>query len=209
MIRNSGNSISSCSASAINSEGKNMVLTAAHCNYNSATGWNIGYDRSWIFVPGYQNGNAPYGQWEAKLLITTNEWFNNGDYNNDVGLALVHPLNGRSLVNAVGALGVTWGQPELGQFTVQGYPAESPFNGSGQYFCTGSSSHWGTNQISMPCNMTRGVSGSPWLRGYDTSSGYANGVASTIDRIVNPTIITSPYFSSQNIGKIYNEHRYG
>ena len=199
----------SCSGSVINSEGKNMVLTAGHCNYNHTSGWYIGANWNWTFVPGYDHGRSPYGQWHAHTLVTTNDWYNSRDFNDDVGLALVNPRYGVSLVSAMGALGVTWGRPAIGQFTVQGYPAEGKYDGQWQHYCTGTSRHHSTNQIELSCDMTRGVSGSPWLIGYNTSSGYANGVASNIDRVVNPTVLRSPYFSSSNIGTIYNEYRYG
>jgi hypothetical protein len=42
----------------------------------------------------------------------------------------------------------------------------------------------------IPCDTTRGSSGGPWLHNW----GYLNGVNSRIDRIVNPTIMLSPYF---------------
>ena len=57
--------------------------------------------------------------------------------------------------------------------------------------------------IKIPCDMTRGSSGGPWLYGFDGNWGSINGVVSRIDRIVGPTISLSPYFDNTAID-LYN-----
>lgn len=209
IVRTPSGSTFSCSGSAVNSDGKNMVLTAGHCVYgrDANQGWYNQNGYRWFFIPGYSNGNKPVGQWEANSLATKDAWINNGSYDYDVAVARVNPLNGRSLVSTVGGLGLQWDYPKDRDVTAQGYPAENPFNGQGQFYCTARSKGVGSNQIQIPCNMTRGSSGGPWLAGYSVSDGYANGVVSTVDRIVSPTVSNSPYFSSGSIGSLFQAFR--
>ena len=52
-----------CSASTVNSNGKDAVITAGHCVYGSLGGevGGEGWHTNWIFVPDCSNGYAPYG----------------------------------------------------------------------------------------------------------------------------------------------------
>src|SRR5439155_15822696 len=56
----------SCSGDAVTSGNKSVVITAGHCVKYQGT-WHT----NWVFVPGYNNGNAPYGEWPAKATLTT------------------------------------------------------------------------------------------------------------------------------------------
>lgn len=204
----SGGVVFTCSGSAINNAGKNMVLTAGHCVYGGGN-FYIGANYNWFFVPGYQNGNAPYGQWQAKTIATNNAWINKSNFNFDVGIALMFPLNNTQLVTRVGGLGLQWGLPAIGDRTAIGYPAEGRFNGENQYFCFGKTRAYDTGQVEMSCDMTRGSSGGPWIIGLNVSDGIANGAVSNIDRIVNPTVSRSAYFSSTSIGTLWNNYQGG
>jgi V8-like Glu-specific endopeptidase len=59
-----------CSASVIN---RRVLVTAGHCVYNAASNARYFYSR-FLFVPSYDNGNAPYGRWGWSYAITTNIW---------------------------------------------------------------------------------------------------------------------------------------
>ena len=52
-----------------------------------------------------------------------------------------------------------------------------------------------------------GSSGGGWLYGYNGNWGWLNGVNSRIDRILNPTIMLSPYFDN-DAWDLYNFTRY-
>nr|BFE87519.1 hypothetical protein GCM10020093_101200 [Planobispora longispora] len=56
----------SCSANAVTSENKSTVITAGHCVKMGGS-----FHGNWVFVPGYDNGNRPYGTWVATTLYTT------------------------------------------------------------------------------------------------------------------------------------------
>jgi V8-like Glu-specific endopeptidase len=169
----------SCSGSAVNSEGKNLVFTAGHCvvEGGKAKWYNA---QPWIFVPRYNNGNAPYGQWTARQLWSLNGWINDGNRTYDIGAAVMNTnASGQRLVNVVGGQGIEWNYP-LVQYHFQfGYPARSPFNGSTLKYCTGTTYNDGGHQ-GINCNMTEGASGGPWLDDFDGTFGRVNSVNSWV-----------------------------
>lgn len=166
----------SCSGSAVNSNSKRLVWTAGHCVHGGGAGRN--WFTNWVFVPRYNNGNAPYGVWASCQLWSWTLWTNNGDRRYDFG-ASVTCLNGagQRIVNVVGGQGIEWNWP-LVQFHYQfGYPAGAPFNGQTLQYCTGTSFNDGGNQ-GINCNMTGGASGGPWLDDFDQTFGWLNSVNS-------------------------------
>ena len=92
----------------------------------------------WTFVPGYDNGNAPYGQWTAKTTLTTPQWEASEDINYDVGMAVVNPLDGQRLTDVVGAQGIAFNQPKNQNMYTFGYPAAAPYDGTKLIYCSGS-----------------------------------------------------------------------
>lgn len=52
-----------CSGTLVNSDNKSVVWTAAHCVYGDGA-----YFTNMVFIPGYEEGRQPYGQWEAASL---------------------------------------------------------------------------------------------------------------------------------------------
>lgn len=56
---------------------KRLILTAGHCVHSGSDGVD-GFFEDFVFVPAYQEGNAPYGVWEAAVVWTTNSWATGG-----------------------------------------------------------------------------------------------------------------------------------
>jgi V8-like Glu-specific endopeptidase len=174
----------SCSASALNSGSKELVLTAGHCVHGGQGGqWMT----NWVFVPEYDYGYQPYGQFSAKYLTTFNAWISSSDHTRDVGMVTVWPNNNRALVNTVGGNGLAWNFSYDQAITILGYPAAAPYDGGWQQYCQGTTDRVGwwpflQNRIEMQCGFTGGSSGSPWLMQYNNSTGlgYANGAMSTL-----------------------------
>ncbi|WP_317228862.1 hypothetical protein [Clavibacter sp. MX14-G9D] len=54
-----------CSANAIASPNGMTVATAAHC-----TEGDDGPATTMLFVPGYEDGRSPYGEWPVSSFIT-------------------------------------------------------------------------------------------------------------------------------------------
>lgn len=191
-----------CSGSAVNSASKNVVFTAGHCVGRFNVWFNA---HPWIFVPGYNNGNSPFGQWTARQLFTRAAWLTGDNRAEDIGAAVMNTnASGQHLVNVVGGQGFEWNFP-LGQYQFQfGYPQMTPFNGLILKYCTGNSfNDGGFNGIN--CNLTEGASGGPWLDDFDGTFGRLNGVNSWV--FLNSANVrfkwNSPYFGD-DAGDIYN-----
>lgn len=197
-----------CSGSAVNSANKNMVFTAGHCVHG---GPGQSWASNWQFVPYYDHGSRPYGTWWAETLVAFNGWINDGNFGYDVGIVITSPNSSGELVNAVGGLGIQWNYAKDRAMTAMGYPAAGSFDGQWQYYCSATTSQRSifiTDQIKMPCNMTGGSSGGPWIFGKDDNvyySGYVNGVNSNINDRTNPTEMRSPYFATW-VGNAFNTY---
>ncbi|GGO87125.1 trypsin-like serine peptidase [Wenjunlia tyrosinilytica] len=192
-----------CSASAINSSSKLLVLTAGHCVHG---GKGKKWMQKWIFVPKYYKGKEPYGRFSAKRLNTFSAWSTKTDFRYDVGFVTVYKQNGKTLVSRVGGNGISFNYPHKVSVRVYGYPAASPFDGRTQWLCKGTTQQENSaGRLKLPnCNLNGGSSGGPWFRKFSTTSmlGYANGVQSTLDydKVGNE----SPYFG-EAVRKLYNQ----
>lgn len=57
----------SCTASVVRSKSRNLIVTAAHCMQK-------GNDAGYTFVPGYHDGQAPYGTWKTTAAFGSPKW---------------------------------------------------------------------------------------------------------------------------------------
>jgi V8-like Glu-specific endopeptidase len=165
-----------CSGNAISAANENTVVTAGHC-LNEGPG---AFASRFTFVPAYNNGAAPYGQWEATELYAPTQWASGGDINYDTGFAIVASPTGTSLSDTVGASGASFNNSRGLTYSAYGYPAAAPFNGATLQSCygvAGNDPYGQTQSQGIPCNMTGGSSGGPWFIGSGTS-GYQNSVNS-------------------------------
>jgi len=157
-----------CSGTAVRSRAHNVVLTAGHCLYDELTGE---FATNWMFVPGYRDGQRPFGEWPAARLATTKQYRHGGDLRFDVGIAVVRrDGNGRGIEDRVGARRIAFDPPRDRFYRAFGYPARSPFNGQRLYRCD--SDYQGEDLEFRPprpsridCEMTGGASGGGWLAG--------------------------------------------
>jgi hypothetical protein len=185
-----------CSGAATSSGNRSVVTTAGHCVKDGAGSWAT----NWAFVPAYNNGARPYGTWTARNLVTTNAWATQTDINYDGGFAVMNALNGRYLTDVVGGQGIAFNQPRGLYYNAYGYPAAAPFNGQTLQSCAGYAQndiYGGTQSQRIPCNMTGGSSGGPWL-----TSGLINSVNSFGYNGVRNQMF-GPYFGSA-IQSAYN-----
>ncbi|MGH3474698.1 MAG: trypsin-like serine peptidase, partial [Aeromicrobium sp.] len=159
-----------CSGSSTVAANSSLVQTAGHC-LNEGPG---AFATNFTFVPGYDDGAAPYGQFVAAELHTSTQWANQGDLNYDIGYAVVGTSGGSTLTGAVGAQGVGFNLARNANMYAFGYPAASPYDGTDIAWCHGSvaADTWGGSSTQgMVCNMTGGSSGGPWFINYNESSG--------------------------------------
>lgn len=203
-----------CSGTIVYTEGRDSVWTAGHCVHGGSGGTWHG---NWTFVPAYDDDLAnprPYGTWSAAFLSARNAWTGSSDFSQDFAVATMNTnFGGWHIADYFGGQGLTVNRGKNVWINAYGYPAEGPFDGGNLYQCWGSTAAewdywWGWSQtLRIPCDMTRGSSGGGWFYGWDGNTGYLNGVNSRIDRIVNPTIMLSPYFDN-DAWDLFNYTRY-
>lgn len=183
-----------CSGNSVSAGNKSTVATAGHC-LNEGPGT---FATNFVFVPAYENGTAPYGQWTATSLHAPTQWSSSGDMAYDTGFAVVgRNASGQALADVVGASAVAFNQARGLTYKSFGYPAASPFNGETLKSCAGTASNDSYNPQfktqGIPCDMTGGSSGGPWFIGA-SSSGAQNSVNSYgYDR---SAVMYGPYWGS-------------
>jgi len=160
-----------CSASTINNNYKNLIITAGHCVHDGAGG---GWHANFVFAPAYYNGYSGYGAYNWSNARTFNSWINNSDFSHDQAFITLQKRNNVNVVDAVGGNGLVWGNGRSQANTrIWGWPAESPYNGQVPYYCDGSTYAWGSTDAALTCGMNGGASGGPWLKDrIDANLGY-------------------------------------
>ncbi|MCW2805983.1 MAG: hypothetical protein JWN06_4200 [Propionibacteriaceae bacterium] len=187
-----------CSASAINTASKRVLITAGHCVHSGRGGdWR----NNLVFVPGYNAFNRdhdPVGRFQAFRLRTFNAWINNSDLNRDVGFVTTY--NGgdwsRRVVDTVGGHGLAFNGGTEFDVSIFGYPSNRD-GGNKMWACWGvaTDSSWWDNQSKIGCNFGPGSSGGPWTWNYNnvTGQGFVRSVMSTID---GNGVNRGPYFDT-------------
>ncbi|MGG2018105.1 trypsin-like serine peptidase [Bacillus sp. S10(2024)] len=193
-----------CSASSINNNYKNLVITAGHCvNGGKGKGWHSNI----AFAPAYRNGSTPYGIWNWKEARTFNAWINDSNFSYDQAFFTVFPRNGKDLVNTIGGNGLSTGygtnQPDVRIF---GWPAEKPYDGQIAHYCDGptTSRGWFSSDAAMKCGMNGGASGGPWLRErINQDLGYVFAVTSRRSTSGTPTLYATP--NSKDVKTMFDQ----
>jgi V8-like Glu-specific endopeptidase len=158
-----------------------VVLTAAHCvsgapGRGRATQWAT----NWVFVPGFTDGRLPYGEYTAQRFLVSPGWTAPGGAEPDdfafvlVTAATPHRLPHGLPIEFASSQDVT----AVPRSYVFGYPAEPPYAGLYPAYCAGQVTASG-GSVRMPCDMTAGDSGGPWLTGFRPRSGSGQVTAVT------------------------------
>jgi hypothetical protein len=138
-----------------------VVATAAHCVTDGYGGWAT----NWTFVPGYADGNEPYGSFTAQKFFVSPRWNAGMNETYDVAFVPIHGLPS--------GLPVAFGRKPSNVY-VFGYPAEPPYTGGSISYCAGPVSADPADpgaDDGAQCSMTAGDSGGPWLSGFDPATG--------------------------------------
>jgi V8-like Glu-specific endopeptidase len=196
-----------CSATAINSGSRRLVLTAGHCVNSGPLGPRGGsiWSRFVEFVPAYTNGTAPFGAFIARrnAVFAPRQWVRFGNPNFDVGAVLTSPnAEGINVADAVGGAAIVVDQSRRQTFQTFGYPGkattmqgcESPYVGDDPltYRIPGPPT------IAIRCHWARGASGGGWLTAGGTTINGLTSYGKRTDRIHT----FSPYFSVRNVGRL-------
>lgn len=169
--------------------GYSLVLTAAHCAYDETNGE---FATNWIFIPDFDESptftcaSAAYGCWTASSLVVHRGYADAGGFNtqatlHDFAFAVVGAGGhaGSQLDLTVGSFDVAIpGFTSPGQTAFAfGYPAAGKYKGNDLVYCAGSifeDPYNGELTWGLPCKMTGGSSGGPWLSSFDASTGVGN-----------------------------------
>jgi len=197
-----------CSATAINSASRRLVLTAAHCVNSGPRGrrGSSAWSRYLEFVPAYTNGTAPFGVFIARrdFVFAPRQWVKFANPNFDVGALVTAPnAEGVSVADAVGGgASIVTDQTRKQVFQSFGYPrkaqalqgCESPYVGDDPltYRLPGSPT------IAIRCHWAPGASGGGWL----TEGGAAINGLTSYGKQQDRVHTFGPYFSAANVGRL-------
>lgn len=160
-----------CSASAIKYR---VVVTAGHCvSHGSAVAGTRHFYSNIVYVPSYNNGNAPYKMWPWSTAWTTNNWYLSGAVPNAQDVAViqvqdvVHKNALRRLGEVTGWLGwwTLWGRQYPNHVTQLGYPCNLDSCARMQ-INSAQGVRIVTNNVEIGSRMQGGSSGGPWIQDY-------------------------------------------
>jgi hypothetical protein len=212
-----------CTATAVQSQYRNVVATAGHCVYDTQRSYAT-FDK-WVFVPGYAAGTAPWGLYVGKQAFTHFDFPTYDDYDRDYAFVTVYSgvvssasgelTNFGRLGDNVGGQGLAWNQPLDSSVDVFGYPAGPHPDGKRPYTGETIESSSGSTTAAMVPSLKaeeftavdspftgEGSLGSSWLSHYDAGSrmGYLNGITVSVadtDGNLRYDTSFSPYFDRE------------
>lgn len=153
-----------CTASVVQSPGRNMLITAAHCAYDADAGSTV---NDLVFAPDYRNGDEPTGLWKVKKVIVDDRWAKSQDEDLDVAFLELDKKDGKQIQDVLGGntLGIDRGFDN--EVKITGYPTSrnTPIS------CQNRTTKYSDTQMRIQCtDFEGGTSGSPWLADYDPKS---------------------------------------
>ncbi|MFC7867689.1 trypsin-like serine protease [Streptomyces murinus] len=172
-----------CTGSVVHTAAKDIVLTAGHC------GIGLSKAAHRVFVPQYRSGESaaqqPFGVFPVLQVYTDPRYTaNTKSAASDLDLSFAQvDANSRGKVEDVtGALTFTPTSGYSHKVTVIGYPGSGSVNpGHLPVRCPVTTSQLpGFRQLRMTCKgFYGGVSGGPWIEGYDSATGKGKVIGNT------------------------------
>jgi hypothetical protein len=196
-----------CSATAIDSPTRRLVLTAGHCVNSGPKDGKPGAWSTYLeFVPGFNLGVAPYGTFVLSgRPRALPGWTKDGNPDFDLGAFLTEPnAEGAELADAVGGGATivtdrgrhqrfeTFGYPggtERMRTCVSGFAGEDPITATLP----------GPSTLGVRCNWAPGASGGGWLIDGGTE---IDGLTSYIADEAAEPLTYGPYFSASTVGRL-------
>jgi V8-like Glu-specific endopeptidase len=190
-----------CTASVVDSPHNDVLITAAHCVHGGEGG---GYQSDMVFVPGYQDGQAPYGVWQPKAVVVDQRWVQSSDPDVDVAFVVMQPQGGKEIGDVLGGNRLAVNQAGRLPVRVTGYPNDS----DAPITCSSHTSLEAPTQRRFTCGgYSSGTSGSPWVAGLDpvTRAGQVIGVIGGYQEGGDtPDVSYSSYFST-DVENLYQQ----
>jgi V8-like Glu-specific endopeptidase len=188
-----------CSGTLVGGAHPDVVLTAAHCVSGGPRAGAAQWATNWLFIPGYTDGQMPYGEYTARRFLVAPGWTGpqGGSEQYDVAFVQVTaptPSRGTRAKPRPAGLPIEFARSQQAAAAPRGYmfgyPAEPPYSGMYPNYCAGPvTTSGGSGRTS--CAMTAGDSGGPWVTGFSPHSGTGTVFA------------VSTYKMSTNLGVLY------
>ncbi|MFD5747901.1 trypsin-like serine peptidase [Streptomyces sp. NPDC127033] len=176
-----------CTATAVKSANRSTVMTAAHCVRRGSSPGNT--NMLMVFVPGYSKGKKPHGTFAVRSAATPRTWVY--DSTNDMAALVVDTdTKGRKLTNVVGGQAISFTRAVGGTVSALGYSATRPQRGEELLRCVGKPKRDDGAQ-SIPCDLTGGSSGGPWLADFNATTG--KGVLVSVNAALDSLTPTKMY----------------
>jgi V8-like Glu-specific endopeptidase len=205
-FKDSGGISRYCTASVIS--GSNVIVTAAHCLYDTDTNtWN----NSWSFVPGARITTGLFGTFPYSKASVLNDWTNASDSlagrRYDIGvITLGNNTAGHTVTYYTGWMGYASNGAYDYTYHTFGYPSNMN-NGNFTYICAAESYYYSTDIVAMGCNMMHGSSGGPWILGYGPyGTTPAPGGVNWVHAVVSGGIYGDPTWGNTFFGAHFSDY---
>jgi V8-like Glu-specific endopeptidase len=170
-----------------------LVLTAGHC-VHKGSGGTQGYYERFLFVPAYNQGQAPYQAWNYTWVITTASWQSgNGAVPNKADFAILEVEDRRfgseakTIGQVTGWLGYRTNALDPNLTKKLGYPA-SMDQGEVMHQVDSASFRADEDTVLYGSDMTGGSSGGPWVENFGVqAAGQTGGLQPNPNRVVGVT----------------------
>jgi len=190
-----------CTASVVASPGHDLLITAAHCINGGKGG---GYNQDIVFIPGYEDGDEPFGVWTVSKLLVDQDWTTASDPDYDVGFVVLNPNGGKNIQDVLGANEIAFNAGYTNLVRVTGYPssADAPVT------CLNRTSMQSATQVRFDCGgFFGGTSGSPWVTDFDpqTRTGHIVGVIGGYQEGGDTDSISYSVYLNDGIRSLYEQ----
>jgi hypothetical protein len=122
-----------------------------------------------MFIPAFNNGNAPYGTWRAAFVATNTDWFNSGTTPNGHDFGMLEAIDDPN-VGTIGSVVGYLGWQTLGlsdnHFSMLGYPGNLDGGMLMQRNDAQTFRFNGNNTWIQATDMGAGSSGGPWVQDF-------------------------------------------
>lgn len=208
-----------CSAAVVddNKSDRSIILTAAHCVFDPATG----VASNWIFVPEYDTApvrlsgsfcaNTVHGCWSASSIVVSNDFasepgFTTTAVQHDYAFVVVGN-GGKSnsqLDDVVGSFPISFSAVSASTDAyLFGYPAAGKYKGTDLVYSRGPVGfdvYTSNTTYRVTSNMTGGSSGGPWFSSFNESTGTGTLISVNSYGYQGTTAMFGPILNSETSG---------
>lgn len=205
-IKVSRRELAACSATVV---GPSVVVTAAHCLYDSQ---QHRFYSHFLFVPDLHGSKAPYGGWQGRGQFILKAFARHESVSVDYGFLTLRARHGRRLGGLTGWARILANSPSKTILSF-GYPSSGVFSAHCNF---SSCSEWacysprgqrvrdpnGSYEVGMGCHSGEGSSGGPWFEHYHDHWYLASNVSTGVTFLPDPGYTTNqwgPYYDRRTV----------